>query len=111
MPERNERRKPRKFTPAEKIRILRKHLIDKIAISDICEEHQLQPKLFYNWQQQFFEQGELVFSQKGKMQVQSEKTQEQNRIAQLEEKLARKNEVVAELMEELIRTKKEFGAL
>ena len=101
----------RQFTPAEKIRILRKHLIEKVAISDICEEHRLQPKLFYTWQQQFFEQGEIVFSQKAKSRVQNEKTQEQARIAQLEEKLNRKNEVVAELMEELIRAKKEAGAL
>lgn len=101
----------RQFTPAEKIRILRKHLIEKVAISDICEEYRLQPKLFYTWQQQFFEQGEIVFSQKAKTQRQNEKTQEQARIAQLEEKLKRKNEVVAELMEELIRQKKEAGAL
>jgi transposase-like protein len=101
----------RQFTPAEKIRILRKHLIEKVAISDICEEYRLQPKLFYTWQQQFFEQGEIVFSQKIKSQRQNEQTQEQARIAQLEEKLSRKNEVVAELMEELIRSKKEAGAL
>jgi transposase len=101
----------RQFSPAEKIRILRKHLIDKVAISDICEEHQLQPRLFYNWQQQFFEQGDIVFSQGTKAVMQNDKTQEQARIAQLEEKLNRKNEVVAELMEELIRVKKASGEL
>ena len=101
----------RQFTPAEKIRILRKHLIEKVPISEICEQYRLQPKLFYNWQQQFFGQGEIVFSQKAKSRLQQEKTQEQARIAQLEEKLNRKNEVVAELMEELIRAKKETGAL
>src|SRR2546426_352020 len=40
----------RQFTAAEKITILRKHLIEKVAISEICQQYRLQPKLFYNWQ-------------------------------------------------------------
>jgi transposase-like protein len=99
----------RQFTPAEKIRILRKHLIEKVAISEICEQYRLQPKLFYTWQQQFFEQGEIVFSPQTKARLQKARTQEQARIAELEAKVIRKNEVVAELMEELIRAKKEAG--
>jgi transposase-like protein len=41
-------RKPRKnYTPAEKVAILRRHLIDKGAVSDLCDEHRLQPTLVY----------------------------------------------------------------
>ena len=60
-------RKPRKnYTPAEKVAILRRHLIDKVPVSDLCDQHQLQPTLFYAWQKQFFENGAAAFERKGK---------------------------------------------
>ena len=31
-----------------------RHLIDRVPISDLCDEYQLQPKVFYDWQKQFF---------------------------------------------------------
>src|SRR5262249_55328516 len=41
-------RKPRKsFTPAEKVATLRRHLIDRVPISDLCDKYQLSPALFY----------------------------------------------------------------
>ena len=44
-------RKPRKnYTPPEKVAILRRHLIDRVPVSDLCDEYQLQPTLFYAWQ-------------------------------------------------------------
>ena len=44
-------RKPRKNdTPVEKVAILRRHLIDHVPISDLCDELQLSPTLFYLWQ-------------------------------------------------------------
>ena len=51
-------RKPRKnYTPVEKVAILRRHLIDHVPVSDLCDEHQLSPTLFYLWQKPFFENG------------------------------------------------------
>jgi hypothetical protein len=51
-------RKPRKIhTPVEKVAILRRHLIDHVPVSDICDEHRLSPALFYLCQKQFFENG------------------------------------------------------
>ena len=44
-------RKPRKnYSPSEKVAMLKRHPIDKIPISQLCEEYQLQPTVFYNWQ-------------------------------------------------------------
>ena len=41
-------RKARKnYTPAEKVAILRCHLIDRVTVSDPGDEYQLQPKLSY----------------------------------------------------------------
>jgi hypothetical protein len=37
-------RKPRKHdTAQEKIAILRRHLVEKVPVSDLCEQYQLQP--------------------------------------------------------------------
>ena len=101
-------RKPRKnYTPVEKVAILRRHLIDHVPVSDLCDEHQLSPTLFYLWQKQFFEGGTAAFGRKNG----PSESQHLRTIAALREKLQRKNEVVAELMEEHIKLKKELGEL
>jgi transposase-like protein len=38
------------FTGAEKVTVLREHLIEKRPISDVCEKRGLQPTLSYPWQ-------------------------------------------------------------
>ena len=101
-------RKPRtNYTPAEKVAILKRHLLEKVPVSDLCDEHQLSPTLFYQWQKQLFEQGAAAFERKaaGKRTTDAQERQ----IAQLQEKLAKKNEVVAELLEEHVQLKKELG--
>ena len=101
-------RKPRKnYTPPEKVAILRRHLIDHVPVSDLCDEYQLQPTLCYAWQKLFFENGAAAFERKiGAADQALHKT-----IAALRDKLQRKNEVVAELMDEHIQLKKELGEL
>ena len=101
------RKKTRQYMPDEKVAILRQHLIDRKPVSEICEQHELQPSVFYRWQKQFFEQGSAAFhSQK------SEKTQItklKRKVDALEGKLQTKNEVLSELMEEHIHLKKKIG--
>ena len=38
------------YTPDEKVTILKRHLVDKIPVSDICDQYHLQPTVFYRWQ-------------------------------------------------------------
>lgn len=97
-------KKRRTFTPEEKVKILKEHLIDRKAVSDICDVYQLQPVLFYKWQKQFFEQGHQAFTRTAK--DTSHKT-----ISKLEEKLSYKNEVLAELMGEHVALKKKLGEI
>ncbi len=55
-------RKERKhFTPEEKVAILRRHLVDKIPVSELCEELGLRPTVFYRWQKELFENGAAAF--------------------------------------------------
>lgn len=101
-------RKQRKsYTPEEKVQILKRHLVEKETVSDLCDEYQLQPNLFYRWQQQFFENGPAAFQRDSNG---SNRTEEK-RIQQLEEKLVNKNEVLSELMEEHVKLKKKLGEI
>ena len=56
------RRPRRHFTPDQKIALLREHLLDRRPISEICQEHGLQPSCFYDWQRKLFEQGSAVIT-------------------------------------------------
>ena len=38
------------YTPEEKVAILRRHLVEGVPISDVCDELGLQPTVFYRWQ-------------------------------------------------------------
>jgi len=97
----------RNFTPVEKVAILKRHLLEKVPVSELCQKYDLQPTVFYRWQKQFFENGFLAFET-----FQKPKTEPlQAKITQLEEKLTRKNEVVSELMETHLKLKKSLGEL
>jgi Integrase core domain/Transposase len=39
----------RHHTAEEKVAILRRHLLDKVPVSDLCEELSLKPTVFYRW--------------------------------------------------------------
>lgn len=101
------RKKRHNYTPEEKVAILRRHLVEHVPVSDLCDKHQLQPTIFYIWQKQFFENGAAAFTREDKPQ----KRVEEVKIKQLEAKLIRKHEVLSELMEEHIKLKKELGEL
>ena len=101
-------RKQRKnYTPQEKVFILKRHLVDRIPVSDLCDQYDLQPNVFYRWQKEFFENGASAFENKQDCQHKAEL----KHIEQLEAKLQTKNEVLSELMEEHVKLKKELGEL
>ena len=96
----------RKFTAREKVRILRLHLLEQKPISDICDEHDLNPTVFYRWQKQFFEHGAAAFERNGRGSADRKVEKE---VARLKAKLAYKDEVIAELAADHVRLKKELG--
>jgi transposase len=94
----------------EKLAILRRYLVEKVPISDLCDQYGLQPSQVYYWQAQLFEHGASIFERKPGRQASAESAKDR-KIAQLELKLAQKNEVISELMEDNIREKKRNGEL
>jgi len=99
------KRKRRYFSPEEKVALLKKHLLDKVPISDIGDENDLNPVTFYSWQKQLFEQGTLAFQNRKDSKV---KKLEKD-VSRLSSKLQTKNEVLSELMEEHLTLKKNLG--
>lgn len=94
----------------EKLAILKRHLVERVPISDLCDQHGLQPSQIYYWQAQLFEHGAGIFERKAGKQASAESAKDR-KIAALQLKLAQKNEVISELMEENVREKKLNGEL
>jgi transposase-like protein len=100
--------KPRRhFADHEKVAILKRHLIDKVPVSDLCDELDLYPNQFYDWLKKFFENGHLAFANGRK--PRAEVNAKDLKIQQLEAKLHKKNEVMAELLEAHTELKKNLG--
>ena len=97
----------RHFTGAEKVATLKRHLVDKVPISDLCDELGLYPNQVYGWLKDFFENGQAAFDNGRK--AKAVEDAKDKKIEQLEAKLTRKNEVLAELMEEHTLLKKSLG--
>jgi transposase-like protein len=97
----------RHFAGTEKVAILKRHLLDKVPISDLCDEHELHPTQVYVWLKEFFENGQAAFDNGRKSKAVEDA--KDKKIERLEAKLQRKDAVLAELMEEHVLLKKSLG--
>lgn len=97
----------RHFTPQEKVAIVKRHLLEGIPVSNLCDEFEINPTLFYQWQRLLFENAHLAFENGRKSRAVEDA--KDRKIQQLEAKVQRKNEVMAELMEAHTLLKKELG--
>ena len=101
------RKARRQFTTAQKASILRRHLVDKVAISDLCAEYELQPSVFYYWQSQVFEN--LAGALQPAVTTSSREKELEREVEALKAKLTKKDSVIAEISEEYVVLKKTFG--
>ena len=102
------RRRNRSFGAAQKSPILKRHHIDKVPVSKVCEEAKIQPSQFYLWQRQAFEGLEVMLdSRREKPGTKERRLKEENE--RLKAKLARKDHVIAVISEDHIALKKELG--
>ena len=101
----------RKFSPEEKAAILRRHLQDKIQVSDLCDEYKIQPSVFYTWQRQMIENMAKALEPSSGKRKSAHEAKLKGKISALEEKLAKKDNIIAEISEEYVNLKKELGDL
>lgn len=93
------------YTAEQKVAILRKHLVEGISVSDVCEEFNIKPGLYYSWQKKFFENGAAAFQRS----ISDERRGLQDEVSELKDKLAKKDEIIAEVAEAFVTLKKELG--
>ena len=98
-------KKRKNYTPEEKVTILKKHLVEKAPVSDLCDQHGLHPTVYHRWMKEFFENA--AFQKQRDTQTKNL----EKKVAQLEGKLTQKNEVLSELMEEHVKLKKSLGEI
>jgi transposase-like protein len=103
--------KRRKFTTDQKVAILRRHLVDKVPVSDLCEEYKIQPSVLYQWQRTVFENLGAAFESSGDEHAaqQREKRELAAKLDVLETRLAKKDSVIAEISAEYVALKKSLG--
>ncbi len=89
------RKTRRRFSPQEKLKILRLHLLEDRPISELCEQHGIHPTLFYPWQKVCFDNGAAAFAARSQR-----PSADQQIIGRLQDKLRHKDEVVRTSMEE-----------
>ena len=107
----------RNFTAEQKAAIVKRHLKDKVAVSDLANEFSIQPTQLNRWVALALDQLEKLFVNKkagpkpAKNAELKQAQLQQQQIERLQQKLTNKNEVIAELMEENVKAKKANGDL
>ena len=101
------KRTKRQFSGSDKVAIVRRHLLEGTPISNLCDELDIKPNVFYAWQRLLFENAHLAFD--NGRQAKAVTDAKDQKIEKLEAKLQRKNEVLVELMEEHTQLKKNLG--
>ena len=102
--------KRKQFTPEQKVAIVRRHLVERVPVSDLCDELGIHANQYYKWQKQLFENAGSIFQRRpNKANEKRRQNAADRKIEHLEKKLQDRNEVVAELMQEHVQLKKELG--
>jgi len=100
------RSKRRNYNRDEKVAILKRVLVGKESISDVCKELDIHVNQFYKWQGELFETG--LFS--AQVSSASRETREIKKLREenekLSKKLERKDSIIADITTEYVQLKK-----
>jgi len=84
--------KRKHFTPEQKVAIVRRHLLEGVPVSDLCDELGIHATQYYNWQKQLFENAAPAFERRpNKANQRRQEAAAERKIAELEAKLQKKN--------------------
>jgi len=96
-----------RYNAEQKSKILKRHLVEGEALSALCEEFNITPTTFYNWQKKLFENASAALESGRSGPSPIKKLEIQNK--ELEAKLAHKDTVLAEAIEAMMLSKKLSG--
>ena len=89
-----------------KAKAIHRHAMEKVPVSQICQELDIQPSVFYTWQKELYLRAAMVFDTKPGPRKADGSAE---RVASLEARIAKKDEVIAELLQEHVALKKTLG--
>lgn len=101
--------KRRKYNAEEKAAIIRRHIVDKVTVAQLCEEYKVQPSVFYTWQKAAMENLVAALESGPKKRDNQREQQLTTKVSMLEAKLAKKDNVIAEISAEYVQLKKSLG--
>ena len=67
-------KKRRRYSVEQKATIMRRHLLDKVPVSDLCDEYKMQPSVVYDWLKQALGNLELAIDAGGRKKRDSHET-------------------------------------
>jgi transposase len=92
------KRKRRRWTAAEKLRIVLTGMESGVEVSELCRREGVNPTMYYGWKKKLLSSATKIFDEKSKR----EKTQRERS----EKELARMKDVIAEITAENLDLKK-----
>jgi transposase len=106
----------RNFTPEQKAAIVRRHMVDKVPISDLCDEYKIQPSVLHGWHKQVVDNLATVFENlqggnRARAAREGELVRKEQQIAALEARLVKKDSVIADISEIHLALKKTLGVV
>ncbi|KAB2939633.1 MAG: transposase [Ignavibacteriales bacterium UTCHB3] len=97
----------KRFTPEQKVIILRELLENKLSISQVAEKYGIHVNDIYAWKKKLFENAALIFANSAGKPAEARKSS--GKVEQLEEKLRKRDEAISFLLRENIEIKKNIG--
>lgn len=101
------RKQRRPFNIEQKAQAVVRHLQDNVPVSTLCDELDIHPNQFYDWQKQAMANLSAAFKKESNAEIKNLYAE----IARFKERLAKKDEAIAELLEEYITVKKKIGVI
>ena len=95
------KRKRRKWTASEKLRIVLAGMQDEVEISELCRREGINPTMYYGWRKKLLSSATRVFDGTSK-----KENAQQQRAAR---ELSRMKDVIAEITVENLELKKTFS--
>ena len=89
----------KRYSPIQKVEMLREHLENQVAISDLSDRFSVSPAMIYYWKKQLFENAVTLFKNNKKDQL---------KFKELQDKLSEKDAIISELAADNIRLKKKL---
>ncbi len=90
----------KRYSPIQKVEILREHLDNHVSISNLSDRFNVSPAMIYYWKKQLFEGAITLFKNNKK---------DQFKFKELQDKLKEKDTIIAEIVADNIRLKKKLN--